>query len=324
MGLPFLCMLFTLFLAIYTNYIGRALLLIYMSYIIYDHKIRYSDVRGNGCMTIRNNFMSDHLRDYFPVQLIKTAELKPNRNYLFAGFPHGIMGTGVSVNMGNNIGKWLELFPGIRPRIATLDMNFYLPFMREICRMLGLVSCSKESLTHYLTKSNDPKHKGNEDGFTSNAVVILIGGAQEALYAHPRNYAIQLKNRKGFVKVAIRTGCPIVPTFSFGEVDIFDQVANPPESLLFKVQTFVKKLTGVSPLIVLGRGIFQYSFGFLPFRKPITQVVGAPIEVKKDPNPSPEYVDEIHQKVIDSLNEMFDKYKHKYIENADGIKLVIN
>ena len=39
--------------------------------------------------------------------------------------------------------------------------------------------------------------------------------------------------------------------------------------------------------------------------------------------PSPEYVDEIHQKVIDSLNEMFEKYKHKYIENADNINLVI-
>lgn len=108
--------------------------------------------------------------------------------------------------MGNNIGTWLKTFPGIRPKIATLDMNFYIPFMREVCRYLGLVSCSKESLTHYLTKSNDSKHKENKDGFTSNAVLLLVGGAQESLNARPRNYAIQLKNRKGFVKIAIRTG----------------------------------------------------------------------------------------------------------------------
>ncbi|KAM7344416.1 2-acylglycerol O-acyltransferase 2-like [Cochliomyia hominivorax] len=275
-------------------------------------------------LALRNNFISDHLRDYFPVQLIKTAELKPNRNYLFASFPHGIMGVGNSINASNNIGKWLQLFPGIRPKIATLDMNFYLPFMRELCRLWGLVSCSKESLTHYLTKSNDPKHEENKDGFTSTAVIVLVGGAQEALYAHPRNYVLQLKNRKGFVKIAIRTGCPIVPTFSFGEVDVFDQIPNPPESLLWKFQTFVKKITGVSPLIILGRGIFQYSFGFLPHRRPITQVVGTPIEIKQEAHPSPEYVDEIHQQVIDSLYEMFDKYKHKYIENADEVKLVIN
>lgn len=36
--------------------------------------------------------MSDHLRDYFPVELIKTAEFSSDRNYLFASFPHGIMG----------------------------------------------------------------------------------------------------------------------------------------------------------------------------------------------------------------------------------------
>lgn len=43
-------------------------------------------------MFLRNNFMTKHLRDYFPVELIKTADLTPDRNYLFASFPHGIIG----------------------------------------------------------------------------------------------------------------------------------------------------------------------------------------------------------------------------------------
>ncbi|XP_037824412.1 2-acylglycerol O-acyltransferase 2-A-like [Lucilia sericata] len=324
MVLPFVSMILASLILLYLNYMGRAFLLIYLAYIYYDHKKNCSAVRGNGWKRLRNNFFTNHLRDYFPVELIKTVDLKPDRNYLLASFPHGIIGTGISINMGNNIGKWLELFPGIRPKIATLDMHFYIPFMRELFRLWGLVSCSKESLTYYLTRPNDPKSKANKDGFTSNAVAVLVGGAQESLDSHPGRYILTLKNRKGFVKIAIRTGSPIVPTFSFGEVDIFDQVANPPESLLRKVQTLVKRITGVSPLIVLGRGFFQYSFGFLPQRKHIVQVVGAPIEVEKMPNPSPEYVDEIHQKVIDSLNEMFEKYKHKYIENADKVNLVIN
>lgn len=108
--------------------------------------------------------------------------------------------------MGNNITKWLELFPGIRPKIATLDMHFYIPFMREIMRFWGLVSCSKESLLHHLNKSNDPKHKDNKDGFTSNAVAVLVGGAQESLDSRPGRYVLTLKNRKGFVKIAIRSG----------------------------------------------------------------------------------------------------------------------
>lgn len=64
----------------------------------------------------------------------------------------------------------------------------------------------------------------------------------------------------------------IVPTISFGEVDIFDQVDNPPDSLLRRLQTMVKKLTGISPLIPVGRGFFNYTFGFVPYRRPIVQV----------------------------------------------------
>lgn len=114
--------------------------------------------------------------------------------------------TGVTNNMGNNIGKWLQLFPGVRPKIATLDVHFYIPFLREILRFWGLISCSKESLIYYLTKSNDPEHSDNKDGFTSNAVALLVGGAQESLDSHPRHYVLTIKSRQGFVKVAIRTG----------------------------------------------------------------------------------------------------------------------
>uniref|UniRef100_A0A1I8NT68 Acyltransferase n=1 Tax=Stomoxys calcitrans TaxID=35570 RepID=A0A1I8NT68_STOCA len=324
MFLPFISLFLTVFFLIYLDYIGRALLLVYLAYIYFDHKKHASAVKSNGWMFLRNNFITSHLRDYFPVELIKTAELTPDRNYLVASFPHGIIGTGVTINMGKNIKKWLELYPGIRPKIATLDMHFYIPFMREVLRRWGLVSCSKQSLLHYLNVSNDPKHRDNKDGFTANAVALLVGGAEESLDSHPGRYILTLKNRKGFVKIAIRSGTPIVPSFSFGEVDIFDQVANPPDSMLRKFQSFVKHLTGVSPLIVLGRGFFQYTFGFIPQRRHIVQVMGAPIEVQQMDEPDTKYVNEIHQKVIDSLNEMFEKYKHKYIQNADKTKLVIH
>ncbi|XP_073812549.1 diacylglycerol O-acyltransferase 2-like [Musca autumnalis] len=323
MFLPFVSLLLTAFLLIFLNYFGRALLLIYLAYGYFDHTKRASAVDGNGWKFLRNNFMTNHSRDYFPIELIKTAELTPDRNYLVASFPHGIIGTGVTHNMGNNIGKWLKLYPGIRPKIATLDINFRIPFMREVMRYWGMVSCSKQSLMYHLSKSNDPKHPDNRDGFTANAVALVVGGAEESLECHPGRYVLVLKNRKGFVKIAIRSGTPIVPTFSFGEVDIFDQVANPPDSLVRKFQSFVKQLTGLSPVIVLGRGFFQYTFGFLPQRRPIVQVMGAPIEVKQMDEPDTDYVNEIHQKVIDSLYEMFDKYKHKYIQNADTTKLVI-
>ncbi|XP_054739869.1 2-acylglycerol O-acyltransferase 2-A-like [Anastrepha obliqua] len=323
MALPFLSLTITSLLLYYGNILWRLLILAYLTFIYFDHTRNFSDIHGNGFKIFRNNCIWRHFRDYFPIELIKTVDLSPDRNYILASFPHGIIGTGISCNMSSDIRKWLELFPGIRPKIGTLDMHFYTPILRELLRYWGLVSVSKDSLMYYLTKSNHPKHVDNLDGFTSNAVAILIGGAQEALDSHPGRYIITLKRRKGFVKLAIRTGSPIVPTFSFGEVEIFDQVNNPPNSWLRRFQTLTKRLTGISPLIVLGRGFFQYTFGFLPRRKHIVQVVGTPIEVEKNDLPDPEYVDKIHQQVIEQLTEMFDKYKVKYIENGKKVNLVI-
>ncbi|KAI8037106.1 diacylglycerol O-acyltransferase 2 [Drosophila gunungcola] len=311
-------------LLIYGGLWWRTLVIIYLVYVYVDHRRTHSIMEGNGWKIIRNNWLFRHYRDYFPVQLVKTAELPPNKNYILASFPHGILGTGISINMGVDISKWLELFPQVRPKVATLDQNFLTPIGRGLLRAWGLVSVSKEALVYLLTKSNDPKHKDNRDGFTSNAVAILVGGAQEALDSHPGKYILTLKDRKGFVKMAIRTGSSIVPTFSFGEVDIIDQVANPPNSAVRRFQDFVKKFTGISPMIPVGRGIFNYTFGILPNRRRIVQVVGAPIDVIKSDQPDAAYVDKIHQQVIDDLEKMFAKYKDQYIPNVKQKKLIIH
>ena len=60
---------------------------------------------------------------------------------------------------------------------------------------LGVCDVSKESIEWILTKQG----KGN-------AVVIVVGGAEEALEARPGNYKLTLARRKGFVKMALRTG----------------------------------------------------------------------------------------------------------------------
>ncbi|XP_034654937.1 diacylglycerol O-acyltransferase 2-like [Drosophila subobscura] len=308
----------------YGGLVLRSLVLIYLIYVFVDHKRNNSVIDGNGWLLNRSNRLYRHYRNYFPVELVKTAELPPNKNYILASFPHGILGNGIGINMGLDISRWLELFPKIRPKVGTLDQNFLIPIGREVLRSWGLVSVSKAALNYLLTKSNDPKHADNRDGFTSNAVAILVGGAQEAMDSHPGQYIVTLRNRKGFVKMAIRTGSPIVPTFSFGEVDIFDQVPNPPNSLVRRVQTVVKQLTGISPLIPVGRGIFNYSFGFLPNRRRIVQVVGAPINVVKSDQPDAAYVDKVHGQVIEALEKMFEKYKKKYIPNPKNTKLVIH
>lgn len=65
---------------------------------------------------------------------------------------------------------------------------------------------------------------------------------------------------------------PLVPAFSFGENDLFDQVSNPKGSWLRRIQHRLQQVMGISLPLFHARGIFQYSFGLVPYRRPICTV----------------------------------------------------
>lgn len=186
-----------------------------------------------------------------------------------------------------------------------------------------MASASARSITNLLSQSNHKNHPSNQDGFTSNAVILVVGGAQEAIHARPNNFTLVLKERKGFIKIVLRTGASLVPVFSFGELDIYDQVPNPPGSKLRYWQEIIKRFTGIAPIVVNGRGLFQYSFGVVPRRRPLNTVVGAPIKVEKRANPTPLEIDELHAKFCQELNDLFEKHKRKYIKNSENFKLIL-
>lgn len=184
-------------------------------------------------------------------------------------------------------------------------------------------SVSKENVTKLLSQPNDKNDPQNKDGNTANAVVIVVGGAQEALYMRPDEYRIVLKKRKGFVKLALKSGASLVPMFSFGELDLYDQPANPPGSKLRRWQDFVKAVTGIAPTKFIGRGFFQYSYGMIPRRKPLNLVVGQPIDVPKTENPSDELVNEYHQKFMEGLIDLFETNKVRFIKKHEDAHLEI-
>lgn len=310
---------------LFGNVYLKALLIAYGIWIYYDRKRAQEAVRGAGIICMRDNFFWKHFRDYFPIELVKTAELPPNRNYLLACYPHGVLGIGVFTNMGVDISKWKELFPKVRPNVGTLALHFNTPFFRHLVESWGLISVTRTALINNLTTSHDPKDPLNvADDCTATAVAVVVGGAREALDSKPGKYILTIKSRKGFIKLAMKTGAAIVPVFSFGEVDVFDQVDNPPNSFVRKAQDLIKKLTGIAPLLLLGRGFFQYNVGMLPQRKRIVQVVGAPIDVPQCDEPKEEEVDKLHEKFMDDLKTIFDTYKTRYIEKPEEAVLIMN
>lgn len=101
------------------------------------------------------------------------------------------------------------------------------------------------------------------------ALALMVGGAQEAFYTKPGRYQIHLLKRKGFCRIALQTGTSIVPVISFNEPELYDQITSPEGTLFRRAQEYLKNLTGIAPVIFSGRGLFQYSYGIVPHRKPL-------------------------------------------------------
>jgi len=295
--LPFLTLIFPLYILINTRFWW--FILLYFIWFYFD-----METPGNGGR--RSNWFRSltiwrHFRNYFPVTLVKTAELPSNKNYVIGYHPHGIVSIGCFVNFGTEATQFSATFPGIVPSICTLVGQFWFPFRREVTMMCGAIEVSKKSIKNVLTQEK-----------TGQAIVIVVGGALEALDAHQGNFNLILNKRKGFIKIALKRGADLVPVYSFGENDLFIQVGNPEGSWLRKFQTKMKNRLGFSPPVFHGRGIFNYTFGLLPFRKPIHTLVGSPIPVEKVEHPTWEQIDELHAKYKEALYELFEANKKNY------------
>lgn len=71
--------------------IVRTCCLLYILFMIYDRNAGETGSRGQGSQWIRNLTWWKYFTSYFPIKIVKTVDLPPNKNYLFGAFPHGII-----------------------------------------------------------------------------------------------------------------------------------------------------------------------------------------------------------------------------------------
>jgi len=207
---------------------------------------------------------------------------------------------GAIANFGSEATNFSSLFPGLKPHLLTLATNFQIPLYREIILALGICSVSYKSCQNILKQG------------PGSSLTIVVGGATESLSAHPGTADLTLKRRLGFIKLAVREGANLVPVFSFGENDIFAQLANPKGTKLYMVQKRFQGLFGFTLPIFHGRGIFNYTIGLMPFRHPIVSVVGRPIPVKQSDKPTLAELEEVQKLYIQELTRIWDCYKDLY------------
>ncbi|XP_008587705.1 PREDICTED: 2-acylglycerol O-acyltransferase 2-like [Galeopterus variegatus] len=282
-------------------FLGRAWILVVL-YLVWLYGDRDTPrAGGRRSAWVRNWAIWRHFCDYFPISLVKTAELDPSRNYLFGFHPHGVLVVGAFGNFCTEATGFSRLFRGLRPHLLMLPCWFHLPLFRDYIMSAGLVSSDKASAAHLLSRPGG-----------GQVAVLAVGGPLEALEAKPGTLSLRIRNQKGFVKLALEHGASLVPVFSFGENELFQQFPNPPGSWVRRAQETLQ------PLLSVALPLFHGRLGLLlPFRAPIHTVVGAPIPVRRSPRPSRAQVDALHALYVERLEQLFEEHKARYGVPAD-------
>lgn len=295
----------SLFFGFCANPFAWPLLLIYLLHVLSSKAATDGSLRYRS-EWIRRSSIWHFFADYYPAKLHKTHELPATRKYIFGYHPHGIISHGAWAAFATDALGFSKKFPGITNSLLTLDSNFRIPFYREYILSMGMRSVSKDSIANILNKGG-PNGEGMGRGVT-----IVVGGARESLEARPGKMRLILRERKGFIKLAVRCGADLVPVLAFGENDLYDQLQPQEHPFLHSIQMFILKVWKFTLPFLHGRGIFNYDAGLMPYRRPLNIVVGAPIKVRQSSSVDLEEINRLHSLYVAELEKLWDRYKDEF------------
>jgi 1-acyl-sn-glycerol-3-phosphate acyltransferase len=206
--------------------------------------------------------------------------------FLFAVFPHGS-------NCDYRLlmeGKLYETFPNLAPNIRTLAASvlFRLPLVREFALWAGCIDASRAVASKALR--------------AGRSILVLPGGEAEQIRTVHGKEKVYLQQRKGFIKIALRHGVPIVPVYVFGASDYYHTWF-----FGYGLRLWLMKQTGICITLAFG----LYGSMLCPIPVETTIVFGKPLDftVKEAGAPSDKEVVDAHQQFCEALSELFDKHK---------------
>jgi len=191
------------------------------------------------------------------------------------------------------------LFDGLIPesitcinswRFIAASVVFRVPVLREIALW-----------THCIDASKDTVERNIQSG---HSIMMTPGGEVEQLLTQYGKEKVYIKNRQGFVRLAVKYGLPIVPCYVFGCSDLFYT-----SSFMLSFRMWLTKKFRIAIPLAWGR------YGCVPGKGSLKMVFGNPIAVEAmtyDDRKYDTYVNEIHSKYVSELQRVFCAYKTKF------------
>ena len=160
-------------------------------------------------------------------------------------------------------------------------------------------------LTFYLGVLSDASRRSVNKALSDGDRIGLIpGGIAEIFEGYPKpgthpdtEYAIV---RRGFLKMAIRHGIPVIPVYCFGSTKLFRRLES-------------KTLQRLSNLLRASVVVFYGICGLpIPFRQKLSYIIGSPIHPPADIHSPDCAVDEMYTLLCYELQSLFERHKDAY------------
>lgn len=207
-------------------------------------------------------------------------------------FPIGTLGCFTMPHDMDTIGRTMPILLSRRLKCGIASFALYLPIFREIFLWLGAIDCSK------------PVLQGQLDA--GDSIAVFVGGAQESEYSGRGSTSLIIDKRNGIFRLALETGAKLVPVYTFGNNNMFRAY----QWDLFGIFNMFKAVTGMW----FPRGYFEFT------RHPFITVVGKPVWIKHEEkyrDITDDMVAELKARYIESLTELFDRYKYLDMDIMD-------
>jgi len=285
---------------------------LWLLYPLYSRLVDKEILSVAAWLSFRKNWLLQGCAAYFPATLFKadpTLTWDPNKAYLIGYHPHGVCGCGAALAFGTDVLGWREKFPGLEVRLATILMSWRLPLLWELLARLGCIPGDGTTLARAVRPGR--------------AVVMNVGGRDESLDASTGQHVLTVRPKREFFRLALRNGALLVPSFGFGESELFQSARDVP-GLAGPLQAWIEGIVGASVPLFNGRSPFTYNLGPMPFRKPISVVVGTPLVPQQchGMEPSDTQVEDLQERYVGALRALYERWK-PHCELDQGKRLII-